>query len=222
MEIDQDRLQAARANGHLEKPFDVKDLRKLVQDLVPRTKNQRLGTYLSFPKMPEMLEAGGAIAPEPEKSSWNMESFDPIPSHVNPEGPDDDFQEVPLPPPPKAEDFAALDREDENEATQWSAKALGRFQVDVSVQNQDEMDVALPDEEPTPPPAKAPPPKRALEKVEAQPAGPAISNQEMERIVRSQAQGIIEAVVWKVVPDLATQIIERELKRLLDEKSANP
>ena len=49
MELDQAQLEATGADGKLEKPFDVETLRRLVLDLVPRTRTQRMAHYLDFP-----------------------------------------------------------------------------------------------------------------------------------------------------------------------------
>ncbi len=49
-----------------------------------------------------------------------------------------------------------------------------------------------------------------------------MSAEQLERIIREQSAEVIESVVWKVVPELAKQIIERELNRLLKERDANP
>lgn len=236
MELDEDKLQAARADGHLEKPFDVKDLRKLIHDLVPRTRGQKLGGFLAFPKMPSMIEpgaapmemgAGGAASqsPEPPQAGWSMESFDPIPAahHVDAV---EDFEEVPLPPPPKMDQFGpADDNEDEKEATQWSATPLSRFQVDAEERLQDDIAVQIDDDEELPPgPAlESVKPAAAQPKAVPQPqAAPQIqlSQAELQKLVHEQARAIIESIAWKVVPDLATQIIERELKRLLNEKGS--
>ncbi|MEO0337468.1 MAG: hypothetical protein AAF202_13825, partial [Pseudomonadota bacterium] len=117
MDIDEDRMQASLANDRLEKPFDVKTLRKLVESYVPRTREQKLSGYLSFPKLPEFeepkkpydpdnLEEGsahneaGSAPPIPgaasqsatgEDKDWNMENFDPpaVPSS-------DEFEAVDL------------------------------------------------------------------------------------------------------------------------------
>lgn len=49
MELDQAQLEATGADGKLEKPFDVETLRRLVLELVPRTRTQRMAHYLDFP-----------------------------------------------------------------------------------------------------------------------------------------------------------------------------
>jgi CheY-like chemotaxis protein len=65
MELDQDKFEASGANGRLEKPFDVKTLRQLVQTLVPKTKSQDMSQYLQFPKLPAMLENSKPQPPPP-------------------------------------------------------------------------------------------------------------------------------------------------------------
>lgn len=53
MELDQAQLDECGADGRLEKPFEVENLRSLVLQLVPRTRSQRLATFLEFPKSPD-------------------------------------------------------------------------------------------------------------------------------------------------------------------------
>jgi len=50
------------------------------------------------------------------------------------------------------------------------------------------------------------------------PSVPQLSEEQLLEVIKAQSQETIEKVVWQVVPDLAKQIIERELQRLLDEK----
>ncbi len=47
---------------------------------------------------------------------------------------------------------------------------------------------------------------------------PQLSEDRLMEIIKAQSAEIIENVVWKIVPELATQVIERELHRLLEEK----
>lgn len=49
MELDQRQVDACGADGKLEKPFEVEALRKLVLELVPRTRSQRLAHFLEYP-----------------------------------------------------------------------------------------------------------------------------------------------------------------------------
>lgn len=247
MELDQDKFTASHATDQLEKPFDVEKLRKIIQNYVPKTRQQAMSQFLSFPKMPEIVESAplmpppGAApvggSPDPD-GQWNMDSFDPIPNPKESE----EFKEVPLPPPPKMEPLADVgDDEEDNEVTNWSTKPLNKFRVDlpedqddlaVTIEREDELEV-----EPLPPPpfgAQPPPAPPAGSTVSplapppmAATAGGSggkveLSEAQLERLVASQAKAIIESIAWKIVPDLANQIIERELKRLLDEKDAAP
>lgn len=157
-----------------------------------------------------------------------MENFDPIPA-ANQADPDalEGFEEVPLPPPPKMDQLGpAEDAELEKEATQWSAKPLGRFQVDD--RSQDEINVQLNEDvaeiSPDPELEIERPAARATKTMPQPQTAPQIqlSQAELQKLVHDQARAIIESIAWKVVPDLATQIIERELKRLLSEKGSPP
>ncbi len=49
MELDQRQVDSSGADGRLEKPFEVEALRKLVLELVPRTRSQRLAHFLEYP-----------------------------------------------------------------------------------------------------------------------------------------------------------------------------
>lgn len=49
MDLDEKQYIASRANGKLEKPFDVESLRSLILELVPKTQSQRLAHFLRFP-----------------------------------------------------------------------------------------------------------------------------------------------------------------------------
>lgn len=61
----------------------------------------------------------------------------------------------------------------------------------------------------------------AIEEVPAETRPPEqyrLSEERFEEIIRAQSEEMLEKVVWKVVPDLASRIIERELDRLLKER----
>ncbi|MEK6556512.1 MAG: response regulator, partial [Bdellovibrionota bacterium] len=47
---------------------------------------------------------------------------------------------------------------------------------------------------------------------------PQLDAKQLEAIIRAQSKEVIEKVVWQVVPEIATQIIEREIKKLLKER----
>jgi CheY-like chemotaxis protein len=240
MELDEDKFQASHANAQLEKPFDVGALRKLVTDLVPRTQGQRLSQFLSFPKMPEMEETPPPAPPTTSAAKSSEEDFKqvPIPKmkgadkyrlNLNPE--DLERDSVPV-------DFAATASED-------------KAPLDVeALLGDDTMDEPFTVHEPNKQPVTelheavdlgAPdmgddvgeivratthaPAGRSNGDISERTAVaglPALSAAQLEKLIREQSAEVIESVVWKVVPDLAAQIIERELNRLLKERESQP
>lgn len=57
MELDEPRARDSKCDRRLEKPFDADQLRSLVKDLVPRLNENAISNYLSFPDLPEIVEA---------------------------------------------------------------------------------------------------------------------------------------------------------------------
>lgn len=328
MELDEDKFQAAKADGRLEKPFDVGALRKQIQELVPKTNSQQMSQYLTFPKMPEFDEAEGEPKAQPTSSKqtslslenyqeasdrdketlaeasthWDMEAFDPIENFTSEKAPaGEEFQQVPLPltpspetdhnPPPLT--TSEIDQDlltDDPGDAEWVQQDLERFRVGsgeeaIELENEDpHVEYQIPEKSPpsqdsfvmgpgltaqeiqTPPPlgrassptreeeielepevltpqvgqptsvnidhvdssasiksepslesttsSNAAPPTDNIEKV----ITPKLSEEELEEIIRRQSKEVIESVVWKVVPELASQIIQKELNRLLAEK----
>lgn len=193
MELDRDKFEACGAEAKLEKPFDVAQLRKTVQDLVSKTKTQPISNYLEFPETPEMEEQA---PPEPEQKPEPQE--------------EDDFRPVSIPKlNAKSEKFKvdlAPDEEDVGEFIENEDKDKDLLDMDES-ENTDSEDFSFhrPGTKPT---------ERAAESSEPFNLSP----DEVREIVERLAPKIIEEIAWKVVPDLATQIIEREIKKLLQEK----
>lgn len=225
MELDEDKFQACMANAQLEKPFDVSALRKLVSDLVPRTKEQRLSQFLNFPKMPD-IEAGkapkGTEAPPPQAPP-------PIPGGAAHGAAGEEFAQVPL---PKVK-APATDKYRLNLKPEELEPEHVPVDYDMPSEKMPLEDV----EEPfsikeTRRSAKTAPPIPDLdvddelvpeveEEISAPDLGQAtgsLSAAQLEKIIREQSAEVIESVVWKVVPDLAAQIIERELNKLLKER----
>jgi two-component system cell cycle response regulator len=243
MELDEDKLQASHADAKLEKPFDVAALRKLVAELVPRTKDQRLSQFLSFPKMPE-IEDKKPVEPPPVATEAKI---------------DEDFKQVPIPKMKGAHDKFRVNLKPEEltgddlpvalnsrslnvdgvedflggggdeeftvresgkrnpTVTGGGAKAPQSFTVPeiAALDSNDELEVEMSSHPVTSPKIATPAAAGAT-------AIPALTEAQLEKIIRAQSAEIIESVVWKVIPDLATQIIERELNKLLKEKEANP
>jgi len=239
IELDEDKFQASHANAQLEKPFDVTALRKLVTDLVPKTQSQRLSQFLAFPPMPEIDEGKGTPLAAAEAAE------DTAPPPV----PEEDFTQVSIPkmkggnqdkyrlnfkpeelepnhvPVDVEEIFSTAEAEDEPftmretrrtlekadlpPVPSAAPKAAAKTPTQISLETHadahfDDMTPVTGVNKPAPAP----------------PLIPTLSAEQLEKIIREQSAEVIESVVWKVVPDLATQIIERELNRLLKERDA--
>ena len=231
MELDEDKFQASMANAQLEKPFDVSALRKLVTELVPRTNTQRLSQFLTFPKMPELEEQAPAPEVTDGASSELIEEEDfkqvSIPKmkkagdekfrlNIKPE--DLDPESVPVDysvPGERAEEpdeFSVAPPPNRNSG----AKAADLSQGDLEME--DLVEIPLEEERPRSP-ATASSTFAGSAAISA-PTG--LSAEQLEKIIREQSAEVIESVVWRVVPELAKQIIERELNKLLQERDSHP
>ena len=91
--IDEGQFKASSANARLEKPFDVKTLRVLIQEQVPKTKTQTLSNYLDFPspsklidKTPksEVVPAEAEVEEVMDMRAMEMEA--PVKEHKAPDG----------------------------------------------------------------------------------------------------------------------------------------
>jgi two-component system cell cycle response regulator len=244
MELDEDKFGASKADARLEKPFDVNQLRNLVNELVPKTKDNRLSQYLTFPKMPDFKDE----AQKPEAPAKAEEEFSQVPLpkiNNNREkfrvdvDPNDDSNDIPVTykmPDEKISVDSLLGHEEEPE--QFAVRAPSQTQSQTQQQS-------LPPKAPTPPKAQSlskpqpqmpppPPPDVAVdlrpEHTRTSVGNPLreterprqLSEKELEKIIREQSRDVIESVVWKVIPELAAQIIERELARLLKERDNSP
>ncbi|MGZ3723975.1 MAG: response regulator [Bdellovibrionales bacterium] len=248
MELDEDKYQASHANAQLEKPFDVAALRKLVSDLVPRTQSQSLSQYLTFPKgqveaekRPEMIESEDAHGDEDfkqvpipkmktgqtEKYRINLKPEELDPSHIAVEfdtnaransqlltGPDKEPEEFTMRDSKKSAPAPARQSKTPPPLPESSTSAFGG-EVDLDMEEQVDEDAR---HNPPPPPVKA----SAAKTAPAAPIQGALSAEQLEKIIRQQSAEVIESVVWKVIPELAAQIIERELNKLLKERDSHP
>lgn len=225
MELDEDKFQASQANAQLEKPFDVAALRKLVADLVPRTQNQKLSEFLTFPKMPDFDEPKPAPQPVAAAAPSKPVAPPPPPAAQGLEQ-EEDFQQVPIPKMKGAQDkyrlnlkpeeldpehvpvdYSEVDEKLDLDEDQFALHEPTRVNKEMVLASEpevaDELEVDASEENlPEPPSA----------------TGLNLSPEQLEKIIREQSAEVIESVVWKVVPDLAAQIIERELNRLLKER----
>jgi two-component system, cell cycle response regulator len=79
-------------------------------------------------------------------------------------------------------------------------------EVSAPVEDEDELELDVPI-------AKAKP--------EARPSA-ALSDRQLEAIVRAEARQLIEQMLWEIVPDIATQILEREIRKIIKENDGTP
>ncbi len=158
MELDHDKFEASSADGRLEKPFDVKSLRQLVQNLVPKTQSQDLSQFLQFPKLPEFTDAPAPTEPPRFKPSappveetqssvnWSMEDFSAqpqVPASIQQDPDEDDFIHVPLSRPTSIENEPQSDPDlladtSEDQDNSWSQTDLSRYRINLPKDSQQE------------------------------------------------------------------------------------
>jgi len=136
---------------------------------------------------------------------------------------------------------------DESDDNQWFQKTLSKYKLDPSRQQEEDRSIKIQPPEitktspfsgahgtatgikPVPPVLftehdEVTPLELELDLGEAAkevaPVIPQLNEKQLEAIIRAQAKDVIEKVVWQVVPEIATRIIERELERLLKERQS--
>lgn len=185
---------------------------------------------LSSPE-PEVGNGGSNEPPTPPKEGsaiWDMENFESIDEFsrkvLRQEPPEteevtnsdyDSFEEVPLSA-NQQQDSEELDVEDME--SNWVQESISQFQVDPEKLNR-----PLPEVSTRPPSTE----ELELEEVALQNEAPevptrstagSLTGPEIEEYIRQHCQSTIEDIVWKVVPELAKQMIEKEIQKLIREK----
>ena len=229
MELDQAKFIKCRASAKLEKPFSTEGIREVVQGLVAKTKSQKLSSFMTFPaleledpeKPPTMIATPVVDAdenPTPTKGSeplkWDWNQFESI----------DEFQQKNLQTTSKPKPTPAEEP--------WEKKDLSAFRAPLPKNDEDELVNLLDDTQLDSSITKTPMadpltaekvkiewPHEALKK----PTTPAtttspLHENDMEHMIQEQAKEMIEAAVWKVVPEIAERIIREEIQRLLQNK----
>ncbi len=225
MELDKQKFQASGANDHLEKPFDAQRLRDVVTKLVAKAKSQPVAPFLTMPKLPEFDES--RPAEQPASNNWSMESFEPPPLVLN-DAPDE-FASVSLsgrssirPPIHPATQAPAQVDESEDDGM-WVQKTLTKPKAAAEPAPVDDgsfVELNL-DETDDAPSASI---STRTSSASSAPVAPAVAapggltEKQLIEIIRGQAAEVIEKVVWQVLPEVATRIVERELARLLEER----
>ena len=248
VKLDEAKFQSSLADRHLEKPFSVESLRRVVQELVPKTKTQPISKFLTFPKL-EGLE------------NFNQQSFSP--ESETPQEPQvkeikEKQEEKSLPQfSQDADGSVALessDAEEENllsleEEEDWVQKNVFKEEESFSLLDDKGEEKAFFPEEEKEKEEFSPlslqlgeEDKKAVLMEEDSPLNPRktlfskelgkkereekskegqtsnLNPQVSEDVIYRQSQKIIESIAWQIIPELASQVIEKEIKRLLEEK----
>lgn len=104
MEIDEQKARLCAADRRIEKPFDAETLRNMVRELVGKTKENPVSSYIQFPPLPEWQEkAPPAAAKPPVKEDTGSVVIDDIDEIEDGESKDEWVQQPPAPkvPPPQ-------------------------------------------------------------------------------------------------------------------------
>ena len=293
MELDAAKFQSSGAEDSIEKPFETKSLRALIQKLVPSLGQNEISKHLIFDDEPvdkESVETAspveipalteGAMAGLPDLPSLPQEADTSFARGDLLAGEDDDeltdpgeFESESLPPLqaatgetqeetehsprelPEIDTSFLTELEPKLEAGEldtshgeetWTDEPLapeGLEDVDsFSLTSLDAADKELPFESIEGPegldlpPVPAPDfglketqnPSDNTEQVEALKSEdelvvsnntqvPQLSKEELKRLILAQSKDIIESVVWDVVPELAKEMIQKEISRLTGE-----
>lgn len=243
MEFDETKAKESLADARLEKPFEAAHLRQLVQKLVQKTQSNPLGSFLDFPDIPkaekQQTSPGKKNDPllELEKIKQESAKFEasktsatkppPIPPTVKPTPEPEEFEMKPITLPIDSEaEETALFKVDIPEDGGIDEIPVEIDQIDPI----EDMSFLLNPEEakkvkpqnvqpviPTPPPT----PQSTVQQTAV--AQPIIPDQKLiEKMVHDKIHELVEKIAWQLVPEVASQLIKKELERLLKENDAQP
>ncbi len=213
MEIDEQKARLCGADRRIEKPFDASALRQIVQELVSRTQNNPVSSFVQFPTLPPFEES--------KKPPVNSKAG--IPFSVNPTTPTSTDENEAL-----VIDDSELENSDEwvqqpisPKSAQTTAQASqnSSFNPTFPIQNRKTPDSKTKEDDFTEfsltqqqTPSKAPTGQQqsvpSARNPEAE-AGPRIS----EHLVREE----IQKWLAQHMPDIAERLIRDEINRLLQE-----
>ncbi len=242
--LDKDKYQASGANAQIEKPFDVQTLRALINKLVPKTSKQVLSSFLQMPdaninndkpSTPKL-----SIAPELPKDSLVevTDQFEEVSLDIKLKT--DSAKEL-----RELDNSLISEEDDtepgwvQKPLTETTGTGIS-LSPDLDIADEDipfdeiktKIDTVVNQRineshqeftNATPPALELDNDSIAdhpLENVstsvsEFDHSSYTPSEEEIREIIRTEAKTIIEQAVWKVVPELATQLIEKEIKRLM-------
>jgi CheY-like chemotaxis protein len=245
MELDEEKFRECRADANIEKPFDSNTLRQIVKNLVKTEGGEAISDFLEFPEVTEFAKKPVPPVPTETPASsdsgdgggWTMDSFEEI-THFNTgnAGEVDSFRQKPLQPLQPESSVKAIKPDIQPLAGDFAQK---QFQA---VDPGGPQGLKLPEEEDLPreellanvsmhpsdmdkfnirPPSKI---SGEIPKVKPEPEGlrldlhgARLTEEQLEAVIREQSREVIEKIAWKLVPDIANQMIKDEIHRLMDE-----
>ena len=226
MELDEAKAKESQVDRRLEKPFDAETLRTIVRDLVVRTKDNPIAEYLTFPKLPDFAEEPGANdsppAPVAEttavgfptaRMTENIYAIPEVEEHedfANDGWAHQDLSNRKSPTPRNNGPSAGLGEFDKyiipnEELSTAQVESHGEFEEVTFVRPQTITNVTL---QPT---ASAPTPQMSAPKTSAS----AMDHVVAEKILREEAQILIEKVLWQILPGICERVVKEELNKLL-------
>lgn len=230
MNIDEGKFKTCGADDMLEKPFEVTGLRALISKYVPRTQSSPIAEHLDFPKV-DFKEDPKPVAPttSKEKSQWDMGSFEEIPVIV----PEESEEKLNVTQATRTNYGVATQAPKPTEdESQWVRKDLSKFTVNIpdEVEEAEEPEdhsiqdlnfvlkptgVAHGEAPPPPPKPAASESARPIEEPKV-----ALSPDVIAKItadLKAELKDAVEKIAWKIVPEIASNVIRQELQRLLEE-----
>jgi two-component system cell cycle response regulator len=240
MELDEARAKSSLADDRLEKPFDADILRGLVRKYVPRTQNNPVSSYLTFPAMPEFDEP-----PKPPASPRNPNldspsintygSSDPVDILAIPELEEEEFSQVPLHPQrpdlPSAEEnwtqqsiqnFKSPRGSDAFNQVKSGDPDIDKYMIpdgdlgEMRVETDGEFEEVTFNKAPKTPQQKNTPvpSSKPVENISTKPMS-ATETVLLERVAREEARAVIESICWKLLPEIAERVVREEINKLL-------
>lgn len=247
MEFDQVKSDEAKADRKIEKPFDADTLRQIVQALVPKTQENPVSAYLTFPKMPDFTEepmSQGAPPPSAIASSTQMDSSSvtgmsfssPDDIFAIPEAGENDTS-VGIP----SASTSSMSNADAMETSDnWSHQNLAQINTNSSPAINTGLPVTkdasfdqfmIPADEMSKAQVQT---SGEFEEVTFIPESPrsstnsqitrpptALESAQTENLIREEARALIESICWKILPDIAERIVREEINKLLKDVEKN-
>lgn len=230
MELDEAKAKESQVDRRLEKPFDAETLRTIVRDLVVRTKENTVADYLTFPKLPDFADEPGV----------NDTPAAPLMTSIEmPMAPSENIYAIPEV--DENEDFG--DEGWAHQDLSNMKSPASSIKINLPPANQGEFDkYIIPNEELSAAQVEsngefeeitfARPSTTTTTKTQIPSTTSPSLNQELttsaptlgrsamdhvlaEKILREEAQILIEKVLWQILPGICERVVKEELNKLL-------